>query len=66
MQRDRETQRHSEQDATELAVLAAESGQLPDRFGLLKVLSQPAWLRVNLPYLDLPEVAEPFLPASHS
>ena len=62
---DRETQGHSEQYATELAVLAAEIEQLPDRSGFLKVPSQPAWLRVNFPYHDLPKIAEPFLPASH-
>jgi type IV secretory pathway TraG/TraD family ATPase VirD4 len=50
----------SEHHATESAVMPAEIEQLPDRSGFLKFPSQPAWIRVNFPYYDVPKVAEPF------
>ena len=51
---------HSEQTATELAVMAAEIEQLPDRTGFLKFASQPGWMRVAFPVYEIPKVAEPF------
>ncbi len=56
----RESVGHSEQTATELAVMAAEIEQLPDRVGFLKFASQPAWMRVGFPIYELPKRAEPF------
>lgn len=56
----RESVGHSEQTATELAVMAAEIEQLPDRTGFLKFASQPGWMRVAFPIYELPKVAEPF------
>ena len=53
---------HSEQTATELAVMAAEIEQLPDRTGFLKFASQPGWMRVAFPVYQLPNVAVPFVP----
>ena len=58
----RDTQGHSEQTATELAVMAAEIEQLPDRTGFLKFASQPGWMRVAFPVYQLPNVAVPFVP----
>jgi len=58
---DRDTHGHSEQQATESAVMAAEIEQLPDRAGFLKFPSQPAWMRVNFPYYDIPKIAESFM-----
>jgi type IV secretory pathway TraG/TraD family ATPase VirD4 len=60
---DRDTHGHSEQHATESAVMAAEIEQLPDRAGFLKVPSQPAWMRVSFDYYDIPKIAEPFVEA---
>jgi hypothetical protein len=57
----RDTHGHSEQHATELAVMPAEIEQLADRSGYLKFTSQPAWMRVSFPYYDVPKVAEPFV-----
>ena len=57
-----ETEGHSEQHATESAVMAAEIEQLPDRAGFLKFASQPAWMRVAFPVYEIPKVAEPFVP----
>jgi type IV secretory pathway TraG/TraD family ATPase VirD4 len=57
---DRDTEGHSEQTATELAVMAAEIEQLPDRTGFLKFASQPAWMRVGFPVYDIAKVAAPF------
>ena len=59
---DRDTEGHSEQTATEVAVMAAEIEQLPDREGFLKFASQPGWMRVGFPIYELPKVAEPFVP----
>jgi hypothetical protein len=58
-----ETVGESEHHATEAAVMAAEIEQLPDRAGLLKFASQPAWTRVSFPIYELPKVAEPFVAA---
>jgi type IV secretory pathway TraG/TraD family ATPase VirD4 len=58
---DRDTEGHSEQTATELAVMAAEIEQLQDRTGFLKFASQPGWMRVAFPVYEIPKVAEPFL-----
>jgi type IV secretory pathway TraG/TraD family ATPase VirD4 len=58
---DRDTHGHSEQHATESAVMAAEIEQLPDRAGFLKFPSQPAWMRVSFAYYDTPKIAEPFI-----
>ena len=57
----RDTEGHSEQAATEVAVMAAEIEQLPDRAGFLKFASHPAWMRVSFPFYELPKVAEPFV-----
>jgi type IV secretory pathway TraG/TraD family ATPase VirD4 len=51
----------TEHHATESAVMPAEIEQLPDRSGFLKFPSQPAWIRVNFPYYDVPQTAEPFV-----
>ena len=59
---DRDTEGHSEQTATELAVMAAEIEQLQDRTGFLKFASQPGWMRVAFPVYEIPKVAEPFRP----
>lgn len=59
----RDTHGHSEQTATEVAVMPAEIEQLPDRIGFLKFTSQPAWMKVAFPYYDLPKTAEPFITA---
>ena len=59
---DRDTKRHSEQTATELAVLSAEIEQLPDRTGFLKFASQPEWIRVAFPVYETEKVAVPFRP----
>ena len=58
----RDTEGHSEQTATEFAVMAAEIEQLADRTGFLKFASQPGWMRVGFPFYELPQVAEPFVP----
>ncbi|MDP9014742.1 MAG: type IV secretion system DNA-binding domain-containing protein [Pseudomonadota bacterium] len=58
---DQLTQGQSEQHASEPAVLASEIEQLPDRTGFLKLASQPAWMKVQFPYYDVPKVAEPFV-----
>ena len=58
----RDTRGHSEQTATELAVMAAEIEQLPDLTGFLKFASQPGWMRVAFPVYQLPNVAVPFVP----
>jgi hypothetical protein len=58
------TQGTSEQHATEFAVMPAEIEQLPDRSGFLKFPSQAAWMRVSFPYVEIPKIAEPFLPWS--
>ena len=59
----RATRGHSEQIATELAVLAAEIEQLRDRTGLLKFASQPGWMRVAFPVYETGRVAAPFVAA---
>ncbi len=59
---DRDTEGHSEQTATELAVMTAQIEQLPDRTGFLKFTSQPGWMRVAFPVYEIPKVAEPFVP----
>ncbi len=56
-----DTRGHSEQTATELAVMAAEIEQLPDRTGFLKFASRPGWMRVVFPVYQRPKVAEPFI-----
>jgi hypothetical protein len=61
---DRDTEGHSEQTATELAVMSAEIEQLPDRTGFLKFASQPGWMRVAFPIYELPKTAEPFVSGS--
>ncbi len=48
---DRDTEGHSEQTATELAVMAADIEQLADRTGFLKFASQPGWDARGLPGL---------------
>ena len=53
-----------EQTATELAVMAAEIEQLPDRTGFLKFVSQPGWMRVAFPFYETDKVAEPFVPVA--
>ncbi len=58
----RDTRGHSEQTATELAVMAAEIEQLPDRTGFLKFASEPGWMRVAFPVYDTEKVAAPFVP----
>ena len=58
----RDTEGHSEQTATEFAVMAAEIEQLADRTGFLKFASQPGWMRVGFPIYALPKVAVPFVP----
>jgi type IV secretory pathway TraG/TraD family ATPase VirD4 len=58
----RDTQGHSEQTATEFAVMAAEIEQLPDRTGFLKFASQPGWMRVGFPVYGNAKVAAPFVP----
>jgi hypothetical protein len=57
-----DTKGHSEQTATELAVMAAEIEQLPDRTGFLKFASQPGWMRVGFPVYKIEKVAAPFVP----
>ena len=57
----RDTEGHSEQTATELAVMAAEIEQLPDRTGFLKFASQPGWMRVAFPVYEISKVAESFV-----
>ncbi len=59
---DRDTEGHSEQTATELAVMAAEIEQLQDRTGFLKFTSQPGWMRVAFPVYETEKVAAPFVP----
>ena len=56
-----DTEGHSEQHATESAVMAAQIEQLPDREGFLKFASQPAWMRVAFPVYEIPKVAKPFV-----
>ena len=53
---------HSEQTATEFAVMAAEIEQLQDRTGFLKFASQPGWMRVAFPVYETEKVAAPFAP----
>jgi type IV secretory pathway TraG/TraD family ATPase VirD4 len=53
---------HSIQHVTETAVLASEIEQLPDRTGYLKFASQPSWMKVGFPVVELPRVAKPFVP----
>ncbi len=60
----RDTQGHSEQTATELAVMAAEIEQLQDRTGFLKFASQPGWMRVRFPVHETEKRAESFIPAA--
>ena len=57
-----DTKGHSEQTATELAVMAAEIEQLADRTGFLKFASQPRWMRVGFPVYKIEKVAAPFVP----
>ena len=57
-----ESESHTEQHAVESAVMASEIEQLPDRTGYLKFASQPAWMRVDFPYYEIPKIAEPFRP----
>ena len=59
---DRDTEGHSEQTATELAVMSAEIEQLQDRTGFLKFASQPGWMRVAFPVYEIEKVAAPFMP----
>jgi type IV secretory pathway TraG/TraD family ATPase VirD4 len=59
---DRDTEGHSEQTATELAVMAAEIEQLQDRTGFLKFASQPGWMRVAFPVYETEKIAAPFAP----
>lgn len=56
------TQGHSEQTATELAVMAAEIEQLPDRTGFLKFASEPGWMRVGFPVYQIGKTAASFVP----
>ena len=56
-----DTKGHSEQTTTELAVMAAEIEQLPDRTGFLKFASQPGWMRVGFPVYKTEKVAESFV-----
>ncbi len=58
---DRDTEGHSEQTAIELAVMAAEIEQLPDRTGFLKLTSQPGWMRVAFPVYETAKIAAPFV-----
>ena len=58
----RDTEGHSEQAATEMAVMAAEIEQLPDRTGFLKFASQPGRMRLGFPISELPKVADPYVP----
>lgn len=60
----RDSEGHSKQTATELAVMAAKIEQLPDRSGYLKFASQPGWMRVAFPMYDTAKVAVPFVPVS--
>jgi type IV secretory pathway TraG/TraD family ATPase VirD4 len=59
---DRDTEGHSEQTATELAVMTAEIEQLQDRTGFLKLASQPGWMRVSFPVYETEKIAAPFVP----
>ena len=59
-----DTRGHSEQTATELAVMAAEIEQLPDRTGFLKFASQPGWMRVTFPVYETGKRAESFMAAA--
>ena len=59
-----DTKGHSEQTATELAVMAAEIEQLPDRTGFLKFASQPGWMRVAFPVYETEKLTDPFVPYS--
>jgi type IV secretory pathway TraG/TraD family ATPase VirD4 len=61
---DRDTEGHSEQTTTELAVMAAQIEQLPDRNGYLKFASQPEWMRVSFPIYETQKIAAPFAPAA--
>jgi hypothetical protein len=45
---------HSIRHVTETAVLASEIEQLPDRTGYLKFASQPTWMKVEFPVVELP------------
>ena len=58
----RDTDGHSEQTATELAVVAVGVEQVPDRTEFLKFASKLGWMRVAFPVYEIPKVAEPFLP----
>jgi type IV secretory pathway TraG/TraD family ATPase VirD4 len=58
----RDTEGHSEQTATELAVMAAEIEQLADRTGFLKFASQPGWMRVAFPVYETEKVTVAFAP----
>ncbi len=58
----RDTKGHSEQTATELAVMAAEIEQLADRTGFLKFASQPGWMRVAFPVYETEKVTVAFAP----
>ena len=57
-----DTKGHSEQTTTELAVMAAEIEQLPDRTGFLKFASQPGWMRVGFPVYQIGKTAASFVP----
>ncbi len=59
---DRDTEWHSEQTATELAVMAADIEQLADRTGFLKFASQPGCMRVAFPVYEAEKIAAPFVP----
>ena len=58
----RDTEGHSEQTATEFAVMAAEIEQLADRTGFLKFASQPGWMRVAFPVYEILKLSEPYAP----
>lgn len=46
---------------TERAVLASQVAGLADRTGYLKLATDPGWELVEFPYVDEPQVAEPFV-----
>ena len=54
---------HSAQTATELAVMAAEIEQLPDRTGFLKFALQAGRMRVGFPVYKIEKSASAFVPS---
>lgn len=43
--------------------MASEIEQLSDLVGFVKLATQPAWLKAQLPIIDFPKRAEAFVPA---